>query len=363
MASDRVINFSAGPAVLPLEVLEQAQADLLNYGGSGTSVMEMSHRSKEFEGIIKAAEADLRTLLAIPDNYKVLFLQGGASTQFAALAHNFAAAGDAADYVVTGAWSKKAYEEGAKLGLKANLAAKGDNKSIPPRDSWKLSADAKFVHYCDNETIGGVEFTGAPDVGDVPLVADMSSNFLSKPVDVSKYAMIYAGAQKNVGPAGVVIAIVRDDMIGHARADTPTMLDFKVAADNGSMYNTPPCWAIYICGLVFKHLLKLGGLEAVRANNVAKAGVLYDAIAGSGGFYNSPVAPEARSQMNVPFTIPSNADLEKKFVSEAAAAGMKELKGHRSVGGMRASIYNAMPREGVEKLAAFMKAFQAANSA
>ncbi|GBF98148.1 phosphoserine aminotransferase [Raphidocelis subcapitata] len=284
MATNRVFNFAAGPACLPLEVLEQAQADLVSYQGSGMSVMEMSHRSKEFEGIIKSAEADLRKLLDIPDNYKVLFVQGGASTQFAAIPFNFTAPGDAADYVVTGAWSKKAYEEALKLGLKANLAAKGDNKSIPPRDSWKLTPGAKYVHYCDNETIGGVEFPSAPDVGDVPLIADMSSDFLSKPVDVSKYAMIYAGAQKNVGPAGVVIAIVREDLLGHARPDTPTMLDYKVAADNGSMYNTPPCWTIYICGL--------------------------------------------------------------------------ELKGHRSVGGMRASIYNAMPTAGVEALAEFMGAFR-----
>ncbi|KIY97472.1 phosphoserine aminotransferase [Monoraphidium neglectum] len=216
-AFGRVYNFSAGPAVLPIEVLQEAQADLLNYGGSGTSVMEMSHRSKAFEGIIKAAEADLRTLLSIPDNYKVLFLQGGASTQFATLVHNLTAVGDVADYVVTGAWSKKAYEEGLKLGVKANLAAKGDNKSIPAVDGWKLSPDAKFVHYCDNETIGGVEFQEAPEVGDRVLVADMSSNFLSKPVDVSKYGIIYAGAQKNVGPAGVVIAIVRDDLLGNTR--------------------------------------------------------------------------------------------------------------------------------------------------
>jgi len=355
---DRVFNFSAGPACLPLEVLEQAQKDILNFQGSGMSVNEMSHRSKAFDGIIKKAEADLRQLLSIPDNYKVLFVQGGASTQFAAIPLNFSEEGDTVDYIVTGAWSKKAMQE-AKKYANVNVAATGDNKSIPARDTWNLSPNAKYVHYCDNETIGGVEFQGAPDVGDVPLIADMSSNFLSKPVDVSKYALIYAGAQKNVGPAGVVIAIVREDLLGKARPITPTMLDYKVAADNDSLYNTPPCWPIYICGLVFDRLLRLGGLTAVRANNEAKAKIVYDAIAGSNGFYSSPVDPAARSLMNVPFTIPSNPDLEKAFVAEATAAGLKELKGHRSVGGMRASIYNAMPLEGVQQLADFMKAFAA----
>eukprot|EP00775_Hariotina_reticulata_P001494 gene1494-1833_t len=360
--ADRVYNFSAGPAILPLEVLEEAQRDTLNFNGSGMSVMEMSHRSKAFEGIIKQAEADLRTLLSIPDNYKVLFVQGGASTQFAAIPLNFTAQGDTVDYIVTGAWSKKAYEEAQKFGLTVNMAAKGDNKSVPARDSWKLSPGAKYVHYCDNETIGGVEFTGAPDVGDVTLIADMSSNFLSKPVDVSKYGMIYAGAQKNVGPSGVVIAIIREDLLGKARAECPTMLNYQIAAENGSMYNTPPCWPIYICGLVFKHLIKLGGLEGARQRNVAKAGLLYDTIASSNGFYFSPVEESVRSKMNVPFTIPSKPELEKTFVAEATAAKLLELKGHRSVGGMRASIYNAMPLEGVQTLTEFMKEFHAKNA-
>lgn len=362
MQHGRVFNFSAGPAILPLEVLEQAQSECLNYGGSGMSVMEMSHRSKAFDGIIKAAEADLRQLLSIPDNYKVLFVQGGASTQFAAIPLNFTQEGDTVDYIVTGAWSKKAFEEASKFGLNANLVAKGDNKSVPARDSWKLSPDAKYVHYCDNETIGGVEFSSPPDVGDVPLIADMSSNFLSKPVDVSKFGMIYAGAQKNVGPSGVVIAIVREDLLGKARPSCPTMLNYATAAENGSMYNTPPCWPIYICGLVFKHLLKLGGLAAAQERNAVKAGLLYDTIAGSSGFYFSPVEESVRSKMNVPFTIPSNAELEKNFIAEATAAKLLELKGHRSVGGMRASIYNAMPLEGVQALTTFMKEFHAKNS-
>ncbi|PRW58734.1 phosphoserine aminotransferase [Chlorella sorokiniana] len=354
----RVFNFSAGPAVLPLEVLEQAQADLLNWRGSGMSVMEMSHRGKEFQSIIDAAEADLRALLSIPDNYHVLFMQGGASTQFSAIPLNLAADGDAVDYIVTGSWSKKAAGE-AKKYAKVNVAATGDNKSIPARDSWNLSADAKYVHYCDNETIQGVEFKGAPDVGGKVLIADMSSNFLSKPVDVSKYGLIYAGAQKNIGPAGVTIVIVRDDLIGNARPITPVMLDYKVQADDKSMYNTPPCWSIYIAGLVFAKMRADGGLAAALANNEKKAKILYDAIAGSNGFYNSPVDPAVRSLMNVPFTIPSNPDLEKEFIAQAAKQGMIQLKGHRSVGGMRASIYNSMPLEGVQQLAAFMQKFAA----
>lgn len=359
---NRLFNFSAGPAMLPLDVLESAQADLPNWQGSGQSIMEMSHRGKEFESVLHKAESDLRALLSIPANYKVLFLQGGASTQFAALPLNLAADGDAIDYVVTGAWSKKALEEGLKYNPKSNMAAKGNNKSIPPVSEWKITPGAKFLHYCDNETIGGVEFKGAPDVGpDVTLVADMSSNFISKKVDVSKYGVIYAGAQKNVGPSGVTIVIIREDLIGHARPITPTMLDYKTHADNDSMYNTPPCWAIYMCGLVFAKLLKEGGLEAVQANNEKKAKILYDAIGASNGFYNSPVDPAARSNMNVPFTIPSSPDLEKAFLKETEKLGLIQLKGHRSVGGMRASIYNAMPLDGVETLAAFMKSFQAKN--
>mmetsp|Transcript_7771 Transcript_7771/g.20701 ORF Transcript_7771/g.20701 Transcript_7771/m.20701 type:complete len:405 (+) Transcript_7771:92-1306(+) len=358
---DRIYNFSAGPATLPLEVLQEAQADIINYKGTGMSVMEMSHRGKEFMGIAAKAEEDLRKLLNIPSNYKVLFLQGGASTQFSMLPLNFAGPEDTTDYIVTGSWSKKTIDEGKKF-TKANLVAKGDNKSIPAPSTWNLSPDAKYVHYCDNETIQGVEFKSVPDVGDKVLISDMSSNFVSKPVDVSKFGLIYAGAQKNVGPAGVTIVIVRDDLIGKARPDCPTMLDYKTHAENESMYNTPPCYAMYVCGLVFEYLLKKGGLEAVQANNVEKAKILYDAIEASNGFYNNPVDPACRSLMNVPFTIPSNPDLEKAFIKEAEKLNMVQLKGHRSVGGMRASIYNAMPLDGVKALAAFMKDFQAKNA-
>ncbi|KAL4445818.1 hypothetical protein ABPG77_009017 [Micractinium sp. CCAP 211/92] len=354
----RVFNFSAGPAVLPVDVLEQAQADLLNWQGSGMSVMEMSHRGKEFQSIIDAAEADLRALLAIPDNYTVLFMQGGASTQFSAIPLNLAAEGAVVDYIVTGSWSKKAAGE-AKKYAKVNIAATGDNKSVPEPATWNLSADATYVHYCDNETIQGVEFKGVPAVGDKVLVADMSSNFCSKPVDVSKYGLIYAGAQKNIGPAGVTIVIIRNDLIGNARPITPVMLDYAVQAGDKSMYNTPPCFSIYMCGLVFAKMRAEGGLDAVLAANEKKAKVLYDAIAASNGFYNSPVDPAVRSLMNVPFTIPSNADLEKEFIAAAAKRGMIQLKGHRSVGGMRASIYNSMPLEGVQQLADFMKEFAA----
>lgn len=354
----RVFNFSAGPACLPVDVLEQAQADLLNWRGSGMSVMEMSHRGKEFQSIIDAAEADLRALLAIPDNYTVLFMQGGASTQFSAIPLNLAAEDATVDYIVTGSWSKKAAGE-AKKYAKVNIVATGDNKSVPDPSTWNLSADATYVHYCDNETIQGVEFKAAPAVGDKVLVADMSSNFCSKPVDVSKYGLIYAGAQKNIGPAGVTIVIIRNDLIGNARPITPVMLDYAVQAGDKSMYNTPPCFSIYMCGLVFAKMRAEGGLEAVLAANEKKAKVLYDAIAASNGFYNSPVDPAVRSLMNVPFTIPSNADLEKEFIAAAAKRGMIQLKGHRSVGGMRASIYNSMPLEGVQQLADFMKEFAA----
>jgi phosphoserine aminotransferase len=356
---DRLFNFSAGPAVLPLTVLEQAQADLLNYQGSGSSVMEMSHRGKEFTNIINKAEADLRQLLSVPDNYEVLFMQGGASAQFAAVPLNLTRHGQEVDHIVTGSWSKKAAEEAGKYCV-VNVAAKGDNKSVPARDTWKLSEEATYVHYCDNETIQGVEFKGVPDVGDKVLVADMSSNFCSKPVDVAKFGLIYAGAQKNIGPAGVTVVIVRKDLISNARQDTPAMLHYETLL--GSLYNTPPCWSIYVCGLVFEHLLAQGGIEAVHENNKKKAATVYDAIAGSGGFYANPVAEDVRSLMNVPFTIPSNADLEKEFISAATAQGLVQLKGHRSVGGMRASIYNSMPQEGVQALADFMRDFQQKHS-
>lgn len=357
-SDDRVFNFSAGPACLPIEVLQQAQDELINWHGSGMSVMEMSHRGKEFDSIIKKAEADLRTLLSIPDNYKVLFLQGGASTQFAAIPLNLTADGDTVDYIVTGSWSKKAASEAKKYAT-VNIVTTGDNASIPAPSTWSLSPNAKYVHYCDNETIQGVEFKSPPAVGDAILVADMSSNFCSKPVDVSKYGIIYAGAQKNIGPAGVTVVIIREDLIGNARAITPTMLDYKTMADDGSLYNTPPCWSIYMCGLVFAKMLADGGLSAVLKANEAKANVLYDTIAQSNGFYNSPVDPAVRSLMNVPFTIPRSADLEKEFIAEASKARMVQLKGHRSVGGMRASIYNSMPYDGVATLAEFMRQFAA----
>ena len=359
---DRVFNFSAGPAMLPLDVLEEAQKDLLNWKGSGMSVMEMSHRGKEFMSIAQKAEEDLRALMQIPDNYKVLFMQGGASTQFSSIPLCLADEGDVGDYVVTGSWSKKAVAEGKRLLGTANVVATGDNKSIPDRSEWSLSADAKFVHYCDNETIQGVEFKSHPDVGSVPLIADVSSNFLSKPMDVSKYGVIYGGVQKNIAPAGAAIAIVRDDLIGHARAGTPTMLDWQTYAENESMYNTPPCFTWYMCGLVFDKLLREGGLEGVQKRNEEKAGVLYEAIESTGGFFDCPVEKSVRSLMNVPFTIPSNGDLEKEFIKSAAEVGLVTLKGHRSVGGMRASIYNAMPKEGVDLLAAFMKEFAAKHS-
>lgn len=351
----RVYNFAAGPACLPLPVLEQAQAELLNWQGSGCSVMEMSHRGKAFTQIIKQAESDLRALLDIPDNYKVMFLQGGGTSQFSAVPLNLTQQGETVDYIVTGSWSKKAAEEAQAYGLKVNVAAKGDMASVPDRQSWNLSSDARYVCYCDNETIQGVEFKSSPEVGETLLVADMSSNFLSKPVDVSKYGLIFAGAQKNIGPAGVVIVIARDDLLGKSRQETPTVMDYKTMQD--SLHNTPPCWSIYMCGLVFSHMLANGGVEAYARTNRGKAQVLYSAIDNSNGFYHSPVARTDRSNMNVPFTIPRSQDLEKEFIAQATKLGLTELKGHRSVGGMRASIYNSMPAEGIESLVSFMKDF------
>lgn len=353
----RVWNFSAGPACLPVDVLERAQDELLNWGGSGVSVMEMSHRGKEFQSIIAKTESDLRTLLNVPDNYRVLFSQGGASTQFSAIPLNLTSSqNDVADHLVTGSWSKKAVAE-AKRYAQVNVVATGDNASIPPAGTWNLSNEARYVHYCDNETIQGVEFQVPPAVGDKILVADMSSNFCSKPLDVSKFGIIYAGAQKNIGPAGVTIVIVREDLIGHARDITPTMLDYKTLADDNSLYNTPPCWSIYMCGLVFEKMLEDGGLSAVYKHNKSKAGILYDIIDQSNGFYSCPTEHSVRSLMNVPFTIPKSADLEKLFIEEASKKGMVQLKGHRSVGGMRASIYNSMPHDGVVALTEFMLEF------
>lgn len=358
---DRLYTFSAGPACLPVEVLERAREEMVNWRGCGVSVLEMSHRGKEFEGIIQQTEQDLRTVMGIPDDYAVLFMQGGASTQFSAVPLNLAKEGETVDYLVTGSWSKKAFAE-VKRYCEANLAMQGDNKSIPDVSGWNLSPGAKYVHLCDNETIQGVEFQGVPETNGVPVVADMSSNICSKPVDVSKYGIIYAGTQKNIGGAGVTIVIVRKDLIGDARPVTPTMLDYQTMMDSGSLYNTPPCYSIYMCGLVLQHILDKGGLSTMHDVNVRKAKVLYDMIDGSNGFYNSPVDPTVRSNMNVPFTIPSSADLEKMFISEADSQGMIALKGHRSVGGMRASIYNSMPEAGVQKLADFMAEFASKHS-
>ena len=353
-----IYNFSAGPAVLPKEVLQQAQAELVDWHGSGMSVMEMSHRGKEYMGIQAQAEADLRELLAIPANYKVLFLQGGASQQFAMVPLNLLRGKKSADYLNTGAWSKKAISEGRQF-CDVNVVASGEDRNfsyIPAFDSWQCKQDAAYLHYTPNETIGGVEFNWVPDTGEVPLVADMSSNILSRPVEVAKYGLIYAGAQKNIGPAGLAIVIVREDLLGETLPGTPTMLDYKTHADNDSMYNTPPTYGIYMAGLVFQWLKKNGGLAAMEQVNIAKAGLLYGAIDGSNGFYNCPTATSDRSRMNVPFTL-KDASLDGEFLKQAGEHGLLQLKGHRSVGGMRASIYNAMPAEGVQALVDFMTQF------
>ncbi len=353
----RPYNFSAGPAQLPEAVLEQAKAEMLDWRGSGMSVMEMSHRGKEFVAIAEQAEADLRELLAIPANYKVLFLQGGASSQFAAIPLNLLRGKTKADYLNTGMWSKKAISEAKKF-AQVNVVASSEAvnfTTVPARETWKCDAEAAYLHYTPNETIGGVELHTVPDV-DVPLVADFSSTLLSRPVDVSRFGLIYAGAQKNIGPAGLTLVIVREDLLGQTVAGTPTMLDYAVMAKEGSMYNTPPTYAWYIAGLVFQWMKAQGGLSAIAARNQAKAGLLYKAIDES-GFYRNPVDPAYRSWMNVPFTLP-DAALDKPFLAEAKAAGLVTLAGHRSVGGMRASIYNAMPLEGVQALVDFMASFQ-----
>ncbi|EIJ32839.1 3-phosphoserine/phosphohydroxythreonine transaminase [Thiothrix nivea] len=358
----RVFNFSAGPAMLPQAVLEQAQAEMLDWNGSGMSVMEMSHRGKEFMSIAAQAEADLREIMAIPANYKVLFLQGGASSQFAMIPINLLRGKTTADYVDTGDWSAKAIKEAKRYG-EVNVVAstkEGNYTSVPAFDIWKCDPNAAYLHYTPNETIRGVEFAWVPETGDVPLVADMSSTILSRPVDVSQFGLIYAGAQKNIGPAGLTIVIVREDLIGETIAGTPAMFDYKIHADNESMYNTPPTYAWYLAGLVFQWIKQQGGLTGMAAINERKAQKLYAAIEASGGFYNSPVAADCRSWMNVPFTL-ANADLDKPFLTEAAQAGLTTLKGHRSVGGMRASIYNAMPEAGVEALVSFMQDFAQKN--
>jgi phosphoserine aminotransferase len=357
----RAFNFSAGPAVLPLEVLEQARAELTDWNGSGMSVMEVSHRSKAFVAVAQQAEADLRELLAVPANYKVLFVQGGATGQFSAVPLNLAAADSTVDYVNTGQWSKKAIGEArrfARVNVVAD-AADSNYSNVPAQAAWNRTAGAAYLHYTPNETIGGVEFPFIPETGGVPLVADMSSTLLSRPLDVARFGLIYAGAQKNIGPSGITVVIVRDDLIGKARAATPLVFDYKAMADEGSMLNTPPTFGWYVAGLVFKWLKAAGGLEQMAAANRAKAAALYGYIDGS-GFYANPVARDCRSWMNVPFTVP-RPELEKKFCDEARAQGLAHLEGHRSVGGMRASLYNAMPMAGVEALIAFMREFARRN--
>ena len=357
---NRVYNFSAGPSMLPLPVLEKAAAELVCYEDTGMSVMEMSHRSPAYDAIIKAAEATLRTLMNVPDTYKILFMQGGASTQFAAVPLNLMKTGKA-DYILSGQFSTKAYKEALKYGdAQVVASSKDDNFSVIPqttRDSFRPDAD--YVHVCFNNTIYGTKYNYIPDTGDIPLVADMSSCIISEPVDVSKFGVIYAGAQKNMAPAGVTVVIIREDLLGNARPETPSMLDWKLMADNDSMYNTPPCYSIYMLKLVCEWVRDLGGLEAMKAHNEKKCAILYDYLDNQ-DYYIAPVKPECRSMMNVTF-VTGDADLDKKFASEAGKAGFSNLKGHRSVGGMRASIYNAMPIEGVEALVEFMKKFAEEN--
>jgi phosphoserine aminotransferase len=354
----RIFNFSAGPAVLPEDVLRTAAAEMLDWHGSGMSVMEMSHRGKEFISIADAAEADLRTLLAIPANYKVLFLQGGAIGENAIVPMNLLGDRKTIDFVHTGEWSKKTIKEAKKYAT-PNIAASAEDQGftyVPDRATWRLSPDAAYVHICSNETIGGVEYHWTPDTGDVPLVADMSSHILSRPVDVAKYGVIYGGAQKNIGPAGLTLVIVRDDLLDRALSITPSAFHWKEQAEADSMLNTPATYSIYVAGLVFRWLLAQGGLPAIERKNIAKAGLLYDCLDAS-GFYTNPVRRQDRSRMNVPFRLPDPA-LDEAFLKGAKEHGMVQLKGHRAVGGMRASIYNAMPVAGVEALVAYMKEFE-----
>ncbi|CAG4883230.1 3-phosphoserine/phosphohydroxythreonine aminotransferase [Georgfuchsia toluolica] len=355
----RAFNFSAGPATLPEPVLKQAAAEMLDWHGSGQSVMEMSHRGKDFMGIRNQAEADLRELLAIPANYKVLFLQGGATLQFEMIPINLLRGKPAADYVYTGVWAGKAIRE-ARPFCQVKVIASSEDRNFsyaPPQSSWKPNQDAAYVHYTANETIGGVEYHWIPDTGNVPLVCDMSSNILSKPVDVSKYGLIYAGAQKNIGPAGLAIVIVRDDLIGHAVPTPPTMLDYKIHADHDSMFNTPPTYGIYIAGLVFQWLKQQGGLAVMEQKNIEKAKLLYGFLDQS-RFFRNLVKKQDRSRMNIPFTLKDEA-LNEEFLKQARARGLQQLKGHSSVGGMRASIYNAMPLAGVKTLVNYMQEFEA----
>ncbi|MEG0540972.1 MAG: 3-phosphoserine/phosphohydroxythreonine transaminase [Angelakisella sp.] len=358
----RVYNFSAGPSQLPTPVLMKASKELVEYGSSGQSVMEMSHRSPEYQAIIDRCEADLRQLMNIPDNYKVLFLQGGASLQFSMIPLNIMNGSGTADYAITGLWAKKAYKEAARYG-KVNVVASSEDATfnyIPEIPKEKLNPNADYFYLCYNNTIYGTCFKSLPDTGNVPIVSDFSSCFLSEPVDVSKFGIIFAGAQKNFGPAGVTVVIIREDLIGKARDITPTMMDFKTHADEGSMFNTPPTYTIYMCGLVLEWLKENGGLEAIKKRNEVKANILYDYLDNS-KLFSATVRPDSRSLMNVPF-VTGNEELDKKFIKAATAAGFINLKGHRSVGGMRASIYNAMPIEGVEALVEFMRKFEAENS-
>ena len=358
---ERIFNFSAGPAVLPAEVLQQARDEMLDWHGSGMSIMEMSHRGKEFMSIAAKVEADLRELVGIPANYKVLFLSGGASSQFAMVPMNLLRGKKSADYVNTGEWSKKAIKEAKRYGA-VNIVASSEDANftyVPPQDTWNVDPDAAYLHYTPNETIGGVEFNWIPDLaqvnGDVPLVADISSTFMSRPLDITRFGLIYAGAQKNMGPAGLTVVIVREDLLGATVPGTPTMFDYKIHADNDSMYNTPPTYPMYIAGLVFEWLKKKGGLATMEKINIAKAKLLYD-LFDTTDFYHCPVARPDRSRMNVPFTL-KNPALDDEFLKQARMRGLIQLKGHRSVGGMRASIYNAMPLEGVAVLVEFMKEF------
>ena len=358
----RVYNFSAGPAVLPEEVLQEAAAEMMDYKGCGMSVMEMSHRSKEFDTIIKEAEQDLRDLMNIPDNYKVLFLQGGASQQFSAIPMNLMKNG-VADYIVTGQWAKKAYQEACRYGKAVKVASSEDKtfSYIPDCSDLPIDEDADYVYICENNTIYGTKFKKLPNTKGKPLVADVSSCFLSEPVDVTKYGVIYGGVQKNIGPAGVVIVIIREDLIrDDVMEGTPTMLKYKTQADADSLYNTPPCYGIYICGKGFKWIKKQGGLEAMKERNEKKAKILYDFLDQS-KLFKGTVVKEDRSLMNVPF-VTGDKDMDAKFIAEATAAGFVNLKGHRTVGGMRASIYNAMPIEGVQKLVEFMEKFEKENA-
>jgi len=356
--TDRIFNFAAGPAVLPEPVLQEAQRDLLALPGVGMSVLEISHRSKTFEAIIDGCEADIRTLANVPGNYKVLFLQGGASLQFSMVPMNCLPAGGKADYILTGSWSKKAVTEAKKVGT-VQIAGSTESENfarIPQPSEIRVDPEAAYLHFTTNNTIFGTEWEKEPDAGAVPLFADASSDIFSRPIDVSKYALIYAGAQKNLAPAGVTLVIIRDDMLARSPKNLPTMLDYNTHAKEKSLYNTPPVFTIYVMRLVMKWLVAEGGLEAIGKRNAEKAGLLYAAIDGSGGFYRPHAQPGSRSNMNVAFRLPSE-DLEKQFVAEAKAVGMDGLKGHRSVGGIRASIYNAFPKAGVEALVSFMKEF------